>query len=113
MEFDTMLPIAPIIPSHKILLTYGVSSDVGTEYYQYIISVFFPTLAELELYVTQAWHVAYGDYPNRQIVIVCESLLPLKRAQASGKWGQLETQLLDYVEHYSMKVVPFRQGFQF
>ncbi|MFZ4827802.1 MAG: hypothetical protein ACOYLB_10640 [Phototrophicaceae bacterium] len=108
-----MLPIVPIIPSHKILLTYEVSSDVGTAYYQYIISVFFPTLAELELYVTQAWHTAYGDYPARQIVIVCESLLPFQRAKASGKWGQLEDRLLDFVEQYSMKVVPYRQGFQF
>ena len=113
MELGMMLPILPIIPSYKILLTYDILPYAGTSYYQYIMNVFLPSMAELELYVTEAWHTAYGDYPVRQIVIVCESLLPFQRAQANGKWEQLEKRLLDFVGQYSVKIVPYRQGFQF
>jgi hypothetical protein len=102
-----------IYPRYKLLMTYDIRSDMYDPYFQYIMSEFVPTLQNMGLYMTTAWHTAYGNYPIRQVEFVSEDLETMLEIFESDRWEEMESHLKTYITNYDRKVVRFRQGFQF
>ncbi len=98
----------------KMILTYDIRRDVSDSYYQFVLGEMVPTLQSLGLMMGGAWHTAYGDYPMRLVEFIAEDLHVLDGVLTSPTWEQLENTLQHYVQNYSRKVVPLREGqFQF
>ena len=108
-----MLPRLPIIPRYKLLLCYDIKRGMHAVYYRYVVNEFVPTLNEMEIYVAEAWHTAYGDYPLRQVEYVTDSLDTLYNVFETDKWKDMESRLKTFTAHYSRKIIPYRRGFQF
>jgi hypothetical protein len=102
-----------IHPRYKLVMTYDVRPELYDPYFQYIMNEFIPALQNMGLYMTTAWHTAYGEYPLRQVEFVSETLQTMREIFDSERWEEMEEKLKGYTEHYERKVVRYRNGFQF
>ncbi|MBC8170191.1 MAG: hypothetical protein H7X77_00905 [Anaerolineae bacterium] len=102
-----------LLPEYKMLIVYDILPDKYEIYYRYIMGEFVPSLRDLGLYMTYAWHVPYGNYPARQIEFICENAPTLRQILANPDWLQLETRLKSYTTRYQRKLVHFEDRFQF
>ncbi|MEM6528186.1 MAG: hypothetical protein AAF653_07805 [Chloroflexota bacterium] len=108
-----MWPTIPIIPRYKLVLCYDIRRGMHPTYHRYVITEFVPALNEMEIYVLEAWHTAYGEYPVRQVEYVTGNMNTLDRAFDSTRWQRLEDRLKAFTTSYSRKIIPYRRGFQF
>jgi len=102
-----------IIPRFKMVVAYDIRPSNQEEYYQFVMGRFVPALQDMNVFMTEAWHTAYGEYPTRMISFVVEEYNTLNDVLESEEWADLEAELLSYVRNYSMKVIKYRPGFQF
>jgi hypothetical protein len=100
------------ILGYKLLLTYELKEEVTQEYYQFIMGRYVPVLQSMGLQMSEAWHTAYGDAPNRLLGFVCENQDTVMSALKSESWTALNEQLANFVSEFQYKVVPYRGGFQ-
>jgi hypothetical protein len=82
------------------------------EYRQFVMGEFLPQVQRMGLAVTEVWHTAYGDYPDRLTELVSRDEDTMQRILSSEEWEKLETQLQAYVNGFERKVVAYRPGFQ-
>jgi hypothetical protein len=102
-----------IIPRYKMIAVFDIIPSTQEGYYQFILGEMVPALQEMGVYMTEAWHTAYGAYPLRMVSFVTEDLDTIEELLGSERWSELENRLLSYVENYTRTVVTYRQGFQF
>ena len=107
-----MQPI-PFTPRYKLLMDYDIKPGKQQSYIRWLMGEFIPDARDLGLHMMMAWHVAYGDYPNRQLVFVAEDLETARRVFTSNRWKEMEDRLRDYTANYRRKLVLYRDGFQF
>lgn len=96
----------------KLLISYEVKADSSQAYYQFVMGQLVPTMQEHGLQMSEAWHTAYGDAPNRLIGFVSSDMLAMEEFLDSSIWTQLYDQLEEFVTDLSYKVIPYRLGFQ-
>jgi hypothetical protein len=107
------MPPTSITPNYKLLLIYNIRDTDQDQYYYYILREFVPELESMGLYMTKAWHVAYGDYPTRWLEFVTEDLTTIREIFQSERWQTLEQGLQKYITDYERKLIRYQQGFQF
>jgi hypothetical protein len=108
-----MFPTVPIIPQYKLLMCYDIRRNMNNSYYRYVVREFVPALSEMDIYVVEAWHTAYGDYPRRQVEYVVDDIHVLTDAFDDPHYLDLEGRLKRLTSSYSRKIVPYKRGFQF
>jgi hypothetical protein len=96
----------------KLLLSYEVNTERGTEYQQFVLQQYIPTMQSMGFQVSEAWHTAYGNAPNRLIGFVCRDRDTVDDLLQSDTWQALNERLLEYVSDFSFKLVPYRGIFQ-
>lgn len=102
-----------IVPRYKMIVSYDVIPSTQDSYYQFVLGEMVPAMQEMGVYMTEAWHTAYGEYPIRMVTFVAEEADIIYDMLESERWGDLETRLLSFIRNYTRKVVQYRQGFQF
>lgn len=107
-----MASVSPVSPV-KLLLSYNVKEDLIQEYYQFVLGRYVPVLEALGLQMSEAWHTAYGDWPNRLVGFVAKDEEMMLALLQHETWDELNEQLRRYVTDFSYKVIPYQEGFQF
>ncbi len=107
------MPPISIIPVCKLLVTYDIQPNQTDKYYQYVVQEFVPELQNMGLYMFRVWHVAYGDYPIRQLEFISEDMESVMEVFETERWANLETELKMFTLNYERKLLHFRHGFQF
>lgn len=102
-----------IIPRYKLILSYDILAPAHEEYFQFVMGELVPSMQGMNVYMTEAWHTAYGDYPLRMASFVAEDYQTIRDMLESEHWRDLERRFLEFVRNYSLKVVRYRRGFQF
>jgi hypothetical protein len=100
-------------PRVKLLISYDIVTEVQQEYVQFVMHEFIPKLQEMGLPMTEAWHTAYGDYPVRMAAFVAPSEQAMTRVLRSDEWKKLQRRLNQFVTNLEIKVVAYKEGFQF
>mgnify|MGYP007118559898 CR=1 FL=1 len=103
---------ARFTPRYKLMLVYNVIAESHEDYFQFIINEMVPRMQGLGLHMFRAYGTAWGDYPNRQVEFLAETIETVHNALTSSAWRRLEEKLSSFVTDYSRKLVAFRQGFQ-
>lgn len=96
----------------KLMISYDVNEGMVEEYRQFVLGEFLPQVQRMGLAVTEVWHTAYGDYPDRLTELVSRDEDTMWQILRSEEWDKLETQLQEYVSDFQRKVVAYRPGFQ-
>lgn len=97
----------------KLLIEYDVNPETLQAYYQFVMGQYVPALQSMGLQMSEAWHTAYGQAPNRLVGFVCGDEQTMDRLLDSDLWTDLNDQLEKFVTDFRYKVVPYRGGFQF
>lgn len=97
----------------KLLLSYNIRPEEAQEYYTYVLGQYIPAMQDMGLEVGEAWHTAYGDYPNRLIIFISRDHDTIRRVLNDEAWEELNDQLLQHVSDFTYKVIPYKVGFQF
>ena len=96
----------------KLLLSYEVSAENIQEYRQFVLQRYVPAMQMMGFQISEAWHTAYGDAPNRLIGFVCQDRDTVDSLLHNEDWQDLNIQLKELVTEFSYKVVPYRGVFQ-
>ncbi|MCI0394021.1 MAG: hypothetical protein L0332_04830 [Chloroflexi bacterium] len=96
----------------KLLLSYNIRSEVTQEYYEFVLGRYVPIMQAMGLEMSEAWHTAYGEYPNRLIGFVARERDTMLKVLSNETWEALNEQLAQYVTDFSYKVVQYELGFQ-
>lgn len=97
---------------YKLLLKYDVGRDQLQEYYSFVLGRYVPVMQAMGLEMSDAWHTAYGDFPNRLIGFVARDKETLQSLLKNESWLSLNEELQQYVTEFSYKVIVYREGFQ-
>lgn len=100
-------------PRVKLLLSYDITPDTQQAYYEFILREFIPKLQAMGLAMTEAWHTAYGDYPLRMAAFVAPDKETLDQVLSSEEWEKLQEQFNKFVTNLQLKIIPYKEGFQF
>jgi hypothetical protein len=93
-------------------MTWDILPGREQDYFEFVVRDFIPNMEHLGLKPSQAWFTMYGDQPQIMSEVLMPELITLKEILDSTGWDDLITQLLDYVENFSYKIVEARNGFQ-
>jgi len=97
----------------KLLISYNIDIENAREYYEFALGQYIPMMQSLGLELSEAWHTAYGDYPNRLIGFVARDAKVMKEVMHGETWIDLNDKLLEFVTDLDYKVIPYSLGFQF
>jgi hypothetical protein len=97
----------------KMLLTYDPMPERREAYFNYVLGEFVPTLEQMGLKMSEAWHTAYGAYPLRLAGFVASDRRTMDEVLASPAFVDLEARLQEFVVNYHRRIVPFLGRFQF
>ena len=100
------------IRGYKILLSYDIKEQSSQAYYQFVLGEYVPAMQAFGFQMSEAWHTAFGDAPNRLIGFVCSDYQKMDDLVDDEKWLHLNIELEKYVDDFSYKVIPYRGGFQ-
>lgn len=96
----------------KLLMTWDILAGQEKDYFEFIVREFIPSLQKMGLEPSDAWFTMYGDRPQIMTSAQISSISALRQVLKSSDWRELTQRLLDYVENFSYKIVPARNGFQ-
>jgi hypothetical protein len=96
----------------KLMLSYNINAEDAQAYYEFVLSRYIPVMQTMGLELSEAWHTAFGNYPNRLICFVCDDRETMATALDNEIWDTLNEQLMEYVSEFSYKVIPYKLGFQ-
>jgi hypothetical protein len=96
----------------KLLLSYHVNQEKQQEYHKFVMGRYLPALQSMGFQMSEAWHTAYGDAPNRLIGLVCNDETTMNELLSSDEWDSLNDQLEEFVSDLDYKLIPYRGGFQ-
>lgn len=94
----------------KLLLTYEVDDLNLQKYQQFVMQRYLPAMQMMGFQVSEVWHTAFGDAPNRLVGFVCRDRQTLDDLLENETWLDLNSQLMDLVTDFSYKVVPYQRG---
>lgn len=97
---------------YKLLISYDVRPEAINEYRQFVLGRYIPFLGSMGLQISQAWHTAYGNAPNRLLEFVCRELDTVANLLEDESWETFNDQLQEYVMGLNFKVVPYKDRFQ-
>lgn len=106
------MPPISITPEYTLLLRYDVRPGLHEHYFRYVVGEFVPLLQERGVYMQDAWHVAYGNYPERQVEFITEELETIRNLFADPVWHRLEETLNRYVINYQCNVYRYQGVFK-
>ena len=101
-----------IVPRYKLIVTYDIRAGNRDQYYQFVMGELVPALQDMGVYMTEAWHTAYGEHPIRMVIFVTEDFETMQDTLTSERFLELEEQLQTYIHNYTRKVVEYDRGFQ-
>src|SRR5512139_1248025 len=89
----------------KLLMSWDIKPGRDSEYFEFVVREFVPTITRLGLQPTEAWFTIYGDRPQVLTGGITENLDAMQRILASKDWQKLHGRLLEMVTNYRQKIV--------
>jgi hypothetical protein len=93
-------------------MSWDIQPGNEESYFEFHIRKFVPTLDAIGLTLNEAWLTQYGNQPRMTAEAVMPSMAKAQQILASNEWEKLCSQLDDFVENFTFKVIPARGGLQ-
>jgi hypothetical protein len=98
--------------SVKLIMTWDILPGREQDYFEFVVRDFIPGLQKMGMEPSDAWYTVYGNQPQIMTTAQMSSLGAFQTMLGSADWNNLTQSMLDYVENFNYKVVPWRGGFQ-
>jgi hypothetical protein len=101
--------------SVKLLMNWDIKPGRDQDYFEFMVREWLPGVNKLGIQNMWAWYTVYcrdDNAPQIMAEAVAESLKTMQGILSSADWANLHTQLMEYVNNYSHKVVRITGDFQ-
>lgn len=99
--------------SVKLIMTWDIQAGKEQDYFEFIGRHFIPTVTDLGLDLGDAWLTIYGQQPQILVSAIVSSQQKADKIVLSQEWQTLHDTLFDFVDNYTLKIVPLKGAFQF
>lgn len=96
----------------KLLMQWDIRAGRDSQYLEFIVREFVPSVARLGLQIEDAWYTLYGDQPQILVAGVAPDERALREIMTSSEWEKLLDSLSAHVSNFQKKIVPDRGRFQ-
>jgi hypothetical protein len=96
----------------KLLMQWDINPGHDSQYLEFIVREFVPSVGRLGLQIVDAWYTLYGDQPQILVAGVAPDEQKLRQILVSPEWAKLMDSLSKYVNNFQTKIVPDRGRFQ-
>jgi hypothetical protein len=96
----------------KLLMQWDIRSGRDSQYLEFIVGEFVPSVARMGLQIVDAWYTLYGDVPQILVAGVAPNEQTLYQILNSQEWDALLKDLSKNVSNFQKKIVPHRSRFQ-
>lgn len=96
----------------KLILRWDIQPGVESEYFEFMVSEFIPSLKRLGINDPGVWYTAYGDAEQILVSGVTETEEHMRFVLRSKDWARLKERLEELVNNFSQRVTPATGGFQ-
>jgi hypothetical protein len=96
----------------KLLMQWDIRSGRDSQYLEFIVREFVPSVARLGLEIVDAWYTLYGEKPQILVAGVASNEQVLRQIMESPEWVKLLENLSRHVSNFQQKVIPDRGRFQ-
>jgi hypothetical protein len=97
-------------PEYVIVLKYDILPGLQERYFRYIMGEFVPAMQDMGFYMHRAWHVVWGDYPERHIEFITENR-DIHAFLEDDRWLDMEEHLQEFITNYTRKVLKYTGTF--
>jgi len=96
----------------KLLMSWDIKPGQEHAYSEFVVQELVPSMSQMGLHLTDAWHTLYGEGPQILFGGVTDDLEGMKKILDSDEWQALHQKLMKFVVNYSRRVVPASTRFQ-
>ncbi len=96
----------------KILMSWDINPETESEYFEFLVHKFIPSLNKLGIIEIQVWYTQYGDCEQKLASGIAPSPEKMTQAIQSEKFADLINKLGEYVTNYDQKIISATGGFQ-
>lgn len=96
----------------KLLMSWDIRPGRESEYFEFVVREYAPTLTRLGIQPSEAWYTIYGDGPQILTGAVTEDIRSMQEVLSSEEWTALRENLMKYVTNFKQKVVAASGRFQ-
>jgi len=96
----------------KLLMNWDIKSGQEQAYSEFVVKELVPSMTQMGLHLTEAWHTLYGEGPQIMVGGVTEDLESMQQILSSDDWQKLHQKLQNFVANYSHKVIRASNRFQ-
>ena len=96
----------------KLLMRWNIRPEKESEYFEFLVHEFIPSLNRLGVEDILVWYTAYGDVEQKLAEGVVPSEEKMREIFESEEWIIVTDKLQSYVVEYDLKAVQASKGFQ-
>jgi len=96
----------------KLLMSWDIRPGRESEYFEFVVREYAPSLMRLGMQPTEAWYTIYGEGPQILTGVVTEDLNSMQEILSSEEWSELLSKLNQYVTNFRQKIVKATGRFQ-
>jgi hypothetical protein len=96
----------------KLLMTWNIRPGRESEYFEFVVQEFVPSMTHLGIQMTEAWYTVYGNAPQILTGGTAEDRATLEKVLAGDEWKALREKLLSNVTDFNFKIVQHTGHFQ-
>ena len=96
----------------KLILRWDIQPGSESEYFEFMVSEFIPSLKRLGIDEPGVWYTAYGDAEQILVTGTTETQNHMLHILRSNDWSRLKERLEELTSNFSQTVTPATGGFQ-
>lgn len=96
----------------KLILRWDIQPEKESEYFEFLVHEFIPSLNKMGIEDILVWYTAYGECEQKMAEGTTRSQEEMRRIVNSDRWQALIDKLDSYVTSFTFKAIPATQGFQ-
>lgn len=96
----------------KLLMRWDIHQETESEYFEFLVHEFIPTLNRLGMSDIEIWYTAYGQHEQKMAEGITQTIEQMQTILRSEEWTGLLDKLTKFVDNFDQKVIPATRGFQ-
>ena len=96
----------------KVIMTWDIQDGKEQEYIEFAVGELGPKLGAMGLQINDVWYTVAGNGPEMVVSGLMNNRRDAEGLFASREWGQMEKQLLTFVENVNIKFARPKGPFQ-